>query len=326
MKEKIFRTLIIPALMFTFSATSVFSQVDYDEPPRGSNWRIKSVQAGDQNLGYWDQPGLITTLSFTPGHKISVYANDNGRDQIYYFVPAPEKGWYYIKSLNGNGCVDVPGSKTANGVQLIIYNSNNQNNQKFRFKHLGDSRWKIYAFNSKAVCLANRSHANDTAVHTWDDHDGPWMEWYIINSTDGYKYNPEMFAKKPANNVSTKYTLKDAIENSDVAKQYFNYVDAAKFNSENTNGDLQNYLNNINVPGDQWSAILNIISGTHYNKDTALRQSVYKILANLSVKKGSNFTENLIKGQVAKQINDYAASEKDSAAKGLLAKVAGKFK
>lgn len=326
MNQKILRILIVSALFLTFTTTSVFAQVAYDEPPKGGNWLIKSVQAGDQNLGYWDQPGLITTLNFTAGHKISVYAKDNGRDQIYYFVPAPEKGWYYIKSSNGNGCIDIPNSKTANGVQLIIYNCNNQNNQKFRFKHLGDSRWKIYAFNSKAVCLANRSHANDTAVHTWDDHDGPWMEWYIIHSSDGFKYNPEMFAKKPANNVSTNYTLKNAIENSDVAKQYFNYVDAAKFNSENANGELQNYLNNIAVPGDQWVAILNVISGAHYNKDTALRQNVYKILASLNVKKGSNFTENLFKGNIAKQINDYASSEKDSTAKGLLTKVAGKIK
>lgn len=326
MSQKIFRILIASVLMLTFSTASVFAQAAYDEPPRGANWLIKSVQAGDQNLGYWDQPGLITTQSFTAGHKISVYAKDNGLDQNFYFVPAPEKGWFYIKSLNGSGCIDVPGGKTANGVQLIIYKSNNQNNQKFRFKHLGDSRWKIYAFNSKAVCLANRSHANDTAVHTWDDHDGPWMEWYIIHSSDGFKYRPDMFAKKPANNVTIKQTLKDAIENSDARDQYFRYVDAAKFNSENVNGDLQNYLNSINVPGDQWVAIHEVIKGTHYNKDTALRQSVYKILADLNVKKGSNFTENLIKGSVRKQINDFASGEKDSTAKDLLTKLAGKFK
>jgi len=325
MSQKIFRILIVSALFLIFTTASVFAQVAYDEPPRGGNWLIKSVQAGDQNLGYWDQPGLITTLNFTAGHKISVYSKDNGRDQLYYFVPAPEKGWYYIKSYNGNGCIDIPNGKSANGVQLIIYKCNNQNNQKFRFKHLGDSRWKIYAFNSKAVCLANRSHANDTAVNTWDDHDGPWMEWYFINYTDSFKYNPEMFAKKPANNVSTKYTLKDVIENSDVAKQYFNYVDAAKFNNENANGDLQNYLNNIAAPGDQWVAILNIISGAHYNKDTALRQVVYKFLAALNVKKGSNFAENLIKNQVRKQIKDYASNEKDTSAKNYLNSLADKF-
>lgn len=310
-------------LMFiSFSATAVFAQAAYDEPPLGGNWFIKSVQAGDQNLGYWDQPGLITKPEFKSGSKITVYAKDNGMDQMYYFKPAPEKGWYYIKSLNGDGCVDLPNGKNENGIQLIIYKSNNQNNQKFRFKHLGNGRWKIYASTGKAVCLANRSHANDMAVITWDDHDGPWMEWYIVDRNDN-KYMPRE-KKESSNEVTTKYTLRDAMADENVREQYFSYVDNAKFSSENSGRELQAWLNGLDAKT-QWDTVYRIMTIAKVNKDVAAKRAILGVLAGINIKKGSGFAEKATLAILRKGCQDEAKTENDPESRKLIENLAVKF-
>lgn len=322
MRKKNLIILTASLLISALSATAVSAQAAYDDPPTGGNWWIKSVQAGNQNLGYWDQPGLITEYKFNQGSKITVYAKDNGLDQKFYFIPAPEKGWYYIRTMNGDGCIDLPNGKNANGVQLIVYKSNNQNNQKFRFKHLGNGRWKIYASTGKAVCLANRSIANDTAVHTWDDHDGPWMEWYIVNDSTGNYMPPS--AKGSSDRVTTKYTLRDAIENEDAREQYFSYVDAAKFKSENAGKELQAWLNGLEAM-DQWNAVYKIMSSAKANKDLAARRAILAVLVEVNIKKGKGFAEKAALNILRKGCQDEANAERDTESKRLINELAGKL-
>lgn len=101
-------------------------------------------------------------------------------------------GFYNIVSQNG-GYVDVAGSKNADGTNILVWtrNSANTSNQKFRFRHTGDGKWKIYTAWGRVICLAGRSHNNGSNIHTWTDHNGAWMEWYFESASDGRIFMPE---------------------------------------------------------------------------------------------------------------------------------------
>lgn len=119
--------------------------------------------------------------------------------------------------------------------------------------------------------------------------------------------------------------LKDAIAAKDPADQYFEYADAAKFNSENAKRELQTYINAKDTT-DQWNSLSIILKAVIRNKDTEARRSMSKALSETEIKKAGNFAENLLKGQIAKQFNDLAAGEKDPVAKGNITTIAGKIK
>ncbi|MGL4368658.1 MAG: RICIN domain-containing protein, partial [Spirochaetota bacterium] len=125
---------------------------------------------------------------FVNGAGIFVYANDGGRDQQFRFMPAGN-GYYYIISANG-GAARISGGRDGDGVPLQIGSSQGSGAEKFRFRHLGGGRWKIYTPAGRAVCLASRSHAHGSAVHTWGDHDGAWMEWRIVRADTRQPYVP----------------------------------------------------------------------------------------------------------------------------------------
>jgi len=158
----------------------------FDEPPVGSYYFIKSVQAGRRNLGYWDQPGY--PRRYKRGHNIQAWAKDGKVDQAFRFLKAG-RDWYYIQSKNG-GFIDVSGGRNGNGVNIQVYSRNRLKPQKFRFKHLGKGRWKIYTWWGRVICLDGRRHRNGSNIHTWADHNGPWMEWYFIDSRSRKKYAP----------------------------------------------------------------------------------------------------------------------------------------
>ncbi len=139
---------------------------------------IKSVQAGiSGEQGFWDQPGYPS--KYKQGDNLAIYNRDFGVDQQFRFVPAGG-GMYYIVSKNG-GYVDVSGGKNGDGVNMHIWSPNNSVSQKFRLQFLGNGRWKIYTSWGRVLCTP-RSFANGANVHTWSDHEGPWMEWFFIES------------------------------------------------------------------------------------------------------------------------------------------------
>jgi hypothetical protein len=69
--------------------------------------------------------------------------------------------------------------------------------QKFRFKHLGNGNFKIYTLDDMVICLAGRKNTNGTNVHIWEDHDGAWMTWYLIDPDTKKTWKPENQAQEP---------------------------------------------------------------------------------------------------------------------------------
>lgn len=188
MKKK-FICIICSCIIGAAALTAAYAQETDDSPALNKIFYVKSVQSGKNPFGFWDQPGY--PKKFKKGDSLLLFEHENETDQ-QFVVEKTSDGWYNIRSNNG-GYIDVASNGNANGTKICIWEKTGKDNQKFRFKYLGNGRWKIYAKNGKVICTP-RKFDNATQVHIWDDHDGAWMEWYFIGE-DGKGYVPPV--KKP---------------------------------------------------------------------------------------------------------------------------------
>lgn len=206
-RAEIFFLSIICFLIFLFTEGGA-SAAGFETPPVDSFFFIKSVQAGNNNRGYWDQPGKNSR--YKSGDNIAAWSKDGVVDQMFRFVNAGGE-WFYIVSANG-GYADVKGGKNGDGVSIQIWTPNNSASQKFRFRHMGNGRWKIYTAWNRAICLANRSDRNGSNIHTWGDHEGPWMEWFFEDSRTLTRYIPGS-GGSASNEIKGKLQAYDTDEN-----------------------------------------------------------------------------------------------------------------
>lgn len=183
--------------------------------PSGKTFFIQSVNNyGHNNYGFWDIRGR--NLSFKNGQSLVVWQlSDKEKDRKFRFVNAGlEDGhqWYYIypEYTNNRGRIDVQGGGTNNGTNIQVYSRNNTISQKFRFKHLGKGRWKIYSKTGKILCLEQRSSANGKNIHLWGDHAGAGTEWYFIDVNTNRSLN---YTVKPYGRITDASTGK-AIPNA----------------------------------------------------------------------------------------------------------------
>ena len=182
--NKKFISFIFCALTGFFLLTEGHAREKSDNPPVGYFY-IKSVQAGTENSGYWDQPGVPD--NFDNGVSLSLNAKDSGADQQYKFMSAGE-GYFYIQSKNG-GLADVSGNRRDNGTSVMMWRGHGGSNQLFRFKYLGEGRWKIYAKNGSVLC-AERNSIHGSKVQIWEDQNGAWMEWSFEDAKTGKIFVP----------------------------------------------------------------------------------------------------------------------------------------
>lgn len=181
--------LFVGLLLSIVSLTS-FCQTP-TEMPTGKPFFIQSaLNFGKNNGGYWDIPGAPTTIE--RGSNIQVWDLDAGIDRQFTLLKTGNSGIYEISIGNTHNVrVDIAGGNSANGTNVGVWDANGNNAQKFMFSHLGNGRFKIYDSNGKVVCLASRSNSNGSNVHIWDDHDGGWMEWYLIDATTKQPFIPQ---------------------------------------------------------------------------------------------------------------------------------------
>ncbi len=170
---------------YTIPSLSVAAE-RFDTPPLNRFFFIKSAQSGTQNAGYWDQQG--TPVKFRDGENLALNVKDSKPDQQFRFINAGA-GFCYIETKIG-GLVDVSGNRRDNGTSVQIWKGHGGSNQLFRFKHVGEGRWKIYAGNGTVVS-APQDYSNGSFVHVWEDREGPWMEWYFEDAATGKVYKPQ---------------------------------------------------------------------------------------------------------------------------------------
>jgi len=328
MSQKIFRTLIIAAVVFLFSASDSFAQKAHDQYGFGNRvFMIQSAfEVGKSAYGLWDIPGTPKktngNLKGSKWLQIQVYQREKGdpEDRVFRFRAAQGSaaGRYFIYI----GRKGHWGVNAIEGTRKIEARSRADH---FELKHMGNGRWKIYYKPGMIICLQKNSAKNGTKLILRPDCNRTDAYWVFFDTKTGKSFIPATRRSSTENKSSYKGTLEVAIAGKNPGTQYFQYADAAKFNSENADGKLQEYLNNKDTSG-QWSALLNLVKAVKDNKDTEARRSMYKAISEAEIKAGSNFAENLLKGKFVEQINAVARSEKDSIAKGYITTIAGKIR
>ncbi len=326
MNQKTFKTLIVSALVLLFS-TAVFAQQAFDQYGFGNRaFLIQSaLEVGKSANGFWDVPGTPRktdgNLKGSKWMEMNVWNREQGDpdDRLFTFSPGQMSaaGKYFIRFAREGqwGVSYIPGTgkiEARSGVDA------------FELKNIGGDKWKIYVKPGYVLCLQQNTAKNGTKLTVKPDHNGNDAVWVFYDLATLKSFIPASNRNSASTNSSYKGVLKDSISYKTPGTQYFEQADGAKFNSENSNGELQTYLNAMQT-SDQWAAILNLVKAVKNNKDTEARKSMYKAISEAEVKAGSNFAENLLKGKFVEQINDVARSEKDSAAKGYITVTAEKF-
>ncbi|MBN2766495.1 MAG: RICIN domain-containing protein [Paludibacteraceae bacterium] len=169
----------------------LFKEPIYSEPDPNKKYLIQSAMNRGKDAGaYWDLPGDNNNIK--KGQNIQIWDYNNGIDRQFAFKKAGQDGFYEIVVGNmSNARIDVAGGKSGNGVNLQVWEANGSAAQRFRLKHMGEGRFKIYDVNDRVICTDGRKNSKGTNVHMWDDHDGPWTEWVLIDVTTGATFIPQ---------------------------------------------------------------------------------------------------------------------------------------
>ncbi len=207
------RIIAIP-LLFVIMTVCLKAQTS-TEMPTGKKFYIQSaMNYGKNNGGYWDIPGVYQpSRAINKGANIQVWNLDAHHDRQFTLVKSNTNGYYEIQvGYTTNSRVDIQGRGKGNGTSVKIWDKNGQSNQKFLFEHLGNGRFKIYDRNSgKAICLAGRKNANGTNVHIWDNHNGLWMEWYLIDVKTKEALNPNQLKQEVTEVKITEVKIGDQV-------------------------------------------------------------------------------------------------------------------
>ena len=99
-------------------------------------------------------------------------------------------GWYNVASANYlKRGLDVNCSGTAEGSNIILYNYEGQNNQKFYLENKGSGWFTLKAGHcDKYVSAANNTGANHTNIQINSKNNGNDQLWRLIDAGSGYYY------------------------------------------------------------------------------------------------------------------------------------------
>lgn len=251
--------------------------------PTGPAIRFKIQSAmnyGKNNGGYWDVPGVFQPgTAINRGANIQVWNMDAHHDRYFTFYKTSVDGYYGIQvGLTNETRIDIKGAKgpsTPNGSNVQVWDRNDLTNQQFLLHHLGNGRFKIYDRNSgKALCLAGRKNANGTNVHIWDDHNGPWMEWYLIDTETGRPFVP----KSKANFASWISS-----NNTTVIDNYLKDVSSGQLASDDS-GSIRGTMDKLDATA-QVNGVVTLMNSVLKNDDKNARNHIYTQLENVNYKK-----------------------------------------
>ncbi|GJQ62353.1 MAG: hypothetical protein SCALA702_14060 [Melioribacteraceae bacterium] len=183
---------LMASLLILMLSTTLFSQDATKLFDRRGYLIQSAMNYGVDNGGYWDIPGHPKKIE--KSMNIQVWDLDKDKDRKYYMVASDIEGYYEIKPGWQKGIrIDVAGgapNMNKNGANIATWSKNSKEWQKFRFKHLGEGKFKIYTTSGMVVCLDGRKSVNGTNVHLWEDHEGAWMEWYLIDPSTKKPFIP----------------------------------------------------------------------------------------------------------------------------------------
>ena len=197
---KIHKLFLIGSLLFSYWGATAQSESSVMQT--GKKYYIQSAMNYGKNYGgYWDIPG--SPLTVPVGSKLAVWDLDGGTDRMYTLVESNVEGFYemYV-SDQSNTRVGVEGYRSENGTKITIKEKSGHASEKFYFIHKGNGKFRIYGWDSKPICLDGRKNANGNGLVIWDDHEGDWMDWYLIDASTKTAFLPAEV--QPLNNLPLK--------------------------------------------------------------------------------------------------------------------------
>ncbi len=161
--------------------------------PTKEYWIQSAMNFGKNNGGFWDVPGRQPTAK--NGLQIQCYDIDEGADRKFKFVASSRfPGYYEIHSALSGYVIENEGGNPEmkkNGTSMVLWQRHGGESQVFRIKHMGNGRIRIYNYNENVVHLAGRKNANGTDIAVWADHDGDWMDWYLVDPETKTAFIPQ---------------------------------------------------------------------------------------------------------------------------------------
>lgn len=119
----------------------------------------------------------------------------NGATNRYYIEPVSRykqlpDGWYSIKSVNApSKGLDVYQGNTSNGSNIILYDYNGQDNQKFYLKNQGDGTFTLKAGNCDLYLdAANGSSSNSTNIQLYQGNGTNAQKWKLVDANNNQFY------------------------------------------------------------------------------------------------------------------------------------------
>lgn len=172
-----------------------FAENIYTMPPATKEYWIQSAMNYGQNPGgCWDVPGSPTAGA--NGQNIVCWDIDQGTDRKFKFVPSSKfPGYYEIHSALAGYALDNwggNGNLKNNGNNILLWKRHGDKSQVFRFAHSANGKFKIYNYDGFVVHLIGCKNGNGNNIAIWDDHNGPWMEWYLVDPLTTKAFVPQI--------------------------------------------------------------------------------------------------------------------------------------
>ncbi|MER5622642.1 lectin [Streptosporangium sp. NPDC002544] len=117
-----------------------------------------------------------TVSASVPSHGTVVFRVSGGTPNP---TPSPSPSTSRIQGVGSGRCLDVTGASQANGTQVVIWDCNGQNNQKWTSTSAGELR----VYGNKCLDVSNNGTADGTGVLIWDCNGQNNQKWRF--NTDG---------------------------------------------------------------------------------------------------------------------------------------------
>lgn len=157
----------------------------------GSNQLWKFIDAGEGEFFIRSRMGTFLTL--TEG-GIEACAFDEMNENQKWVIEKTEfrpvdNGTYIIASKNDAKVLDVYGASKANGANVEVYKSNNQDNQQFEITYEGNGYYRIIAIHSrKSLDVHGASRRSGANLEQYQFSGTSNQLWKFVDAGDGNYY------------------------------------------------------------------------------------------------------------------------------------------
>lgn len=154
-------------------------------------WIIKDAGDGYYNIIsksnelYLDIHGAIDKN----GTNVEVYTGNNGKNQKFKFVKTEaiqtvsNANYIIISALNENKVLDIEQASTLDGGNLLLWQINYGNNQRFKLEYIKNGEYIIKNINSGKVLTVNKGNVEQKTLDNSDS-----QKWILQVADNGYYY------------------------------------------------------------------------------------------------------------------------------------------